>query len=582
MKNIAPPLLLCNHTPAMSERRQAISTEERAGVLPATAIWEHLADVLVQVDAHTGQIELCSPSVQAITGFSVLEVVGRSLLDFVFPEDAALVRGKLVQVAALQTGESVAFRCLSSDGTYFWGEARGSVIYDKTGIKILIVIRNIAERKKFEQRLVQLARTDNLTGLFNRHALMERLAEKCVKDVKPFAVFLLDLDRFKHINDTYGHSYGDELLVEIARRLRLTVRQADLVARIGGDEFVIVAPSVDSEEKAIRLANKILEAVAQPVNINGHLFYPRTSIGISLFPLHCSHEAELLMCADKAMYVAKKQKSGYVLYGLEAPDTIANQMLAIERILHEALEQGRVTIHLQPICDSGRLVITSAEALMRVTDKAGKAISPADFIPIAEQTGLIVQLGDFVIKEVLAILRHQPTLVIAVNVSGQQLKDVNFVPRLKEYLLEFNVEGKQLEIELTESIFMENSAKLIATLTQLTNLGITLSIDDFGTGYSSLSYLRYLPITKIKIDRSFIVEMPENTRDTALVQALVQMSRPLGLKVVAEGVETEAQADVLRTAGCHYFQGYLYHKPMPIATFLETLVNNRPPLKRTE
>lgn len=529
-------------------------------------LWGQLPDIALQVDAQTGIIEACSQAISSITGFSVDEVEGRHVLDFVYPSDCSLVIEALEKGSRQPPQTVITIRCLMADGSYFWGEVCGTIMQN-TGMKFILSVRNITERKKVEQRLVQLAKTDSLTGLYNRHALTEYLQEKCADKDKSFSLFLLDLDKFKHINDTYGHQYGDDLLVEIARRLRMVVRQTDVVARIGGDEFVIVTLAVSSEETASRLANKILDSVAQPVDINGVTFHPRTSIGIALYPLHCANALDLLMCADKAMYQAKKQKSGFVFHGSEPLDLEGGQTLVIERVLYRALAQNRVSVYLQPIIDSQSLKIVGAEALLRLKDVNGNEVSPSDFIPVAEQSGLILELGNFVIDQVLMTLKTNPLLQISINVSGQQLKDAQFITQLEAKLKYFSVEGSQLEIELTESIFMDNSSKLNETLRRLTEMGITLSIDDFGTGYSSLSYLRYLPISKIKIDRSFIIEMPLNSRDTELVQALVQMSRPLGLKVTAEGVETKEQAEVLSLAGCHYFQGFHYYRPMSIAEF---------------
>jgi diguanylate cyclase (GGDEF)-like protein len=425
------------------------------------------------------------------------------------------------------------------------------------------------------RQLRHLATHDALTGLPNRVLLDDRLAQAMAladRDKRSFALMVCDLDRFKLINDSLGHRAGDELLQEVGRRLSAVARTADTVARFGGDEFVLVGSSLAGAEDAMQLAARAIEALRAPVRIAGIDVHASPSIGIALYPEDGASIEALLAHADAAMYAAKHQGRGSVQRYLPGMHAGIEDRVQMESELHQAIELKQFELHYQPKVDTRTGVVRSAEALIRWAHPSRGLVSPADFIPLAEECGLIGAIGEWVIREACRQARAWqeegvPSLRISVNLSASQFREVGLVDSIRRALDDVGLPARYLEVELTESAVMSDPEQSVAILEQLSAMGVLVSVDDFGTGYSSMSYLRRFPIDKLKIDRVFINEIASRPEDASIVRAIVSLAHSLNLKVVAEGVETPAQLDFLKTAGCDEYQGYHYSRPLPADQF---------------
>jgi diguanylate cyclase (GGDEF)-like protein len=425
------------------------------------------------------------------------------------------------------------------------------------------------------RQLRHLATHDALTGLPNRVLLDDRLAQAMAqadRDKRSFALMVCDLDRFKLINDSLGHRAGDELLQEVARRLSAVARTADTVARFGGDEFVLVGSSLADAEDAMQMAARAIEALRAPVRIAGIDVHASPSIGIALYPEDGASIEALLAHADAAMYAAKHQGRGSVQRYMPGMHAGTEDRVQMESELHQAIELKQFELHYQPKVDTRTGVVRSAEALIRWVHPSRGLVSPAEFIPLAEECGLIGTIGEWVIREACRQARAWqeegvPSLRISVNLSASQFRQVGLVDSIRRALDDVGLLARYLEVELTESAVMSDPEQSVAILEQLSAMGVLVSVDDFGTGYSSMSYLRRFPIDKLKIDRVFINEIASRPEDASIVRAIVSLAHSLNLKVVAEGVETPAQLDFLKTAGCDEYQGYHYSRPLPADQF---------------
>jgi len=431
--------------------------------------------------------------------------------------------------------------------------------------------RDVTQATIAEHKVHELARYDSLTGLPNRNMFLgelDRTIARARRNAASFAVCFIDLDRFKNVNDTLGHDAGDVLLRTMATRLRGSVRDSDLVARLGGDEFVVLLEGDPSAADLEMIGNKLLAAIGEPLTIQGSVFLVTGSIGIGLYPGDGADAATLLKHADAAMYLAKdKGKNNVQFYTSELADMAARQF-EVEAALRLALPRGELLLHFQPKIDiaSGRLV--GVEALVRWLHPTRGLVLPGDFIPLAEERGLIVAIGRWVIQAACRQLRDWRLAGlkaprVAVNLSARQFASDNLVEDLLDALALYGVAPSALEVELTESVLMADPERANEVLQQLHAIGVRIAIDDFGTGYSSLSYLKRFPAQTVKIDRSFIRGLPSDRDDTAITQAVIAMAHSLGLGVVAEGVETPEQLELLRRLGCDEAQGYLLGRPMP-------------------
>jgi diguanylate cyclase (GGDEF)-like protein len=431
------------------------------------------------------------------------------------------------------------------------------------------------------KQLRHLATHDALTGLPNRVLMDDRIGQ-CIaladRQSQTFAVIVLDLDRFKVVNDSFGHRVGDELLREVAQRLKGVVREIDTVARLGGDEFVLIITQSPERDAVEAVASRIIEVMQAPVRIAGVEIHTSPSIGIAFYPHDASTTEALLAHADAAMYYAKQQGRNNFQCFVPRMNAATQEKVRLESDMHVALEQKQFELHYQPKVNTATGVMHGAEALLRWTHPVHGPISPAKFIPIAEECGLIGALGAWVVREACRQARAWqldglPSLRVAVNLSASQFRQGNIVTIIRDALDAAGLEARFLEVELTESVVMSDPEESIAILEKLSTMGVLVSIDDFGTGYSSMSYLRRFPIDKIKIDRAFISEAISRPDDASIVRAIVSLAHNLRLKVVAEGVESTEQLEFLKTLGCDQYQGFHFSPALPAAQF-EALVRS--------
>ena len=436
--------------------------------------------------------------------------------------------------------------------------------------------RDISERIEASRRIDVLSHTDALTGLPNRRRLADRIELALAagrREGTPFALLYLDLDRFKPINDTLGQALGDRVLVDVAERIKGGLREIDTVARLGSDEFVVLAQRSDAAG-AEATARRVQEALQAPFCQGGMRFTVTASIGIALYPNDGTSLDELLSCADTAMHEVKDAGRAGIRFHRprHAPgDPALRARMQLDHAMRQALSQQRFRLHYQPQVDLRTGEVRGAEALIRWRDPERGEIAPGEFIPVAEETGFIVAIGHWVLRQAVrqaALWREQGlALTMSVNVSALQFQQPGFVEGVAAALREAQLPGASLELELTESILVQDAQDALARLQALAALGVKLAIDDFGTGYSSLSYLKRFPIGRLKIDRSFVAGLPTDQSDAGLVNAIIQMGRALQLETVAEGVETEAQRQFLRQAGCEQFQGFLFAPALAVPDF---------------
>ncbi len=465
------------------------------------------------------------------------------------------------------------FRLMRHDQTVAHVHARGYVNRDDAGSarKMLAVLQDITARKESEERTRFLADHDELTGLPNRSLFKQSLAQaiqRAERSRKFLSVLFLDLDRFKNINDSLGHETGDQVLRAVAERLSGCVRQVDVVARFGGDEFAVLVEGLTAEDQAGAVARKIIDALAKPLVLAGRQYRPGASIGISTYPTDGRDVLSLQKNADIAMYRAKEEGRGTFQFYSEQLNTHSIQRLEFETNLNAALNNREFVLYYQPKVELASGRITGVEALIRWVSPQFGFVSPADFISIAEETGLIVPMGRWVVQTACVQNRAWqkgglPPLRTAVNISARQMADKGLVNFIVDSMTRTDLTAESLELEITESAVMSNQDHAEKVLNQLKALGFHLTMDDFGTGYSSLAYLKRFPFDSVKIDQSFVRGIPASRDDCAIVEAIIAMAHSLELEVVAEGVETQEQSDFLRKLGCDQIQGYLFSKPIP-------------------
>ena len=546
----------------VSERKQAeakhLLLTERLSLATAVAkvgVWElDLASNTYTWDATTFEIYGFSP---------VVPMPYEKWSAAVYPQDLPAVEATL-RKAIDEKGQGAAeFRIILADGTLRHVSAVGRAVLDENANvrRVLGVAQDITERKQAEERTVHLAHYDALTDLPNRALLLDRLNQltKAPQRRKSkVGVVFIDLDRFKEVNDSLGHDAGDLLLQTIAKRLSKAVRDEDTVARIGGDEFVVVLKALHEVRDVAVIAQKLLSCLVEPVTLNGYELTITASMGISLYPDDATNGQEMIRNADAAMYQAKSAgRNGYQFYTSDL-NRRALEMLSMENALRRAIERQEFVLHYQPQVDISSGCVVGAEALIRWNHPDLGLVMPGKFISIAEERGLIVPIGSWVIEEAArqaAVWQNVGTSIpIAVNVSAVQFRQKDFVEQLANSVRKHRITPNHLELELTESVIMRDAETTVDILERLHDMGFRLSIDDFGTGYSSLSYLRRFPIDKIKIDQSFVTDESAGS----IVTAVIGLARSLKLKVIAEGVETEEQLGILREQLCDEAQGFLF------------------------
>ncbi|MBI5722216.1 MAG: GGDEF domain-containing protein [Burkholderiales bacterium] len=542
----------------------------------------HTEDILMQVDAK-GFVKYVSPSVRRHLGYAPEELQGRCITDLQAPGDRDSWATQLKAAARARRALLLEGRWQHKDGRYVMLEMSLRHAYGLNGrvVETISMSRNVEARNELRERLTRAALTDHLTGLPNRAALVASLERlRAGSRARPFVLFLFDLDRFKQVNDSLGHAAGDQYLIETARRVMSILRPGDTLARMGGDEFVALFEGIDSEDDARGVAGRILDAVSQPFSCHGALLHPRTSIGMVLCDEPDVPADELIIRADRAMYAAKRQGGNLAIaYNGSHVDSMRRDF-DVERSLALALQEERLVLYAQPIVDARSKQPVLAEALVRLRERDGTLLSPAGFIDVAEKTGQILQVGQWVLEQAC---RHARRLeeagtpaAVSVNVSPRQLMHVNYARSVETVLEHTGVSPSRIVLEVTESAVMEDAEKAKAVLQHMRALGFRLALDDFGTGYSSIWMLKSLPFDILKIDRAFVRDIEGPAAGPSTLSAIIDIGKSLNLTVIAEGVETEEQASALERMGCNLLQGFRFHRPMPLQAHAQLMARLQP------
>ena len=532
-----------------------------------------------------------SPEWKMMLGYNVNELSDElsSWLDRVHPDDVEPVLEYIEEaIKKRETKLENIHRLQHRNGEWIWILARATIIYEEDGsVRLVGIHTDITKQKKIEDKLFMqkeqleyLAHHDVLTDLPNRLLFNNKLRDllrEAQENEKLLAVLFIDLDHFKEINDSFGHDIGDEVLKVVTKRLLATIETHDTLARLGGDEFAIIVQNIEDKLSAAQLAEKIVNIFIEPIVLESYPFYLSCSIGISLYPEDDDDATNLLKYADTAMYKAKENgRNDYAFYHEEMTRDALKKVI-IETDLRTALQKDELRVYLQPQFNAVENRLVGMEALVRWQHPEVGLLTPDRFLPVAEISGLIVEIDRFVIKKAIKQLVewYEEGLnpgILAMNISVQQLSKSDFVSFMKSVLKESRCRAEWIELEVTESGLMKNPSEAIKILQALSDLGLELAIDDFGTGYSSLSYLKKLPINRLKIDKSFVDDLPDDEEDVAITRAVIALAKSLNLNVIAEGVETEAQKEFLVENGCEKIQGYLYGKPMDTEAFYEMLL----------
>jgi diguanylate cyclase (GGDEF)-like protein/PAS domain S-box-containing protein len=538
----------------------------------ARSIIDHAVEGILTVDVE-GVIRYINPAAEQAFGYMSEEIIGKNI-NTIFPKltyNDFIYFNKKDRISNTNK-ETVGYKKDSSSVPI---ELTISKFAVEKEFNFTIIMRDITERKRYEETIKFQAFYDALTGLPNRALLKERIdieISHSKQAKQKLAVMFLDLDRFKLINDTLGHDIGDKLLKEIALRLKNCVGKHATIARIGGDEFVVLLPGLVHEESAAHVASKILEAIRQPILIDNHVLYITISIGISIYPEDGGNDETLLTNADVAMYRAKEEgKNNFQLY-TPALNEKALERLALENSLRRALEYNEFVVHYQPKVDGKTEVIVGMEALIRWQHPNWGLVPPLKFIPIAEETGLIMPIGEWVLRTACThnkFLQDSgfPPVTVAVNLSSRQFELQDLTNIVAGILEETGLAAEYLELEITESIAMQSVDHTLKTISQLREMGVKFSIDDFGTGYSSLSQLSNFSVNKLKIDKSFVEKIDGNKGNSTIASTVLALGKSLALSVVAEGVETEEQVNFFRINNCDEMQGYFFGRPMTNEAF---------------
>jgi diguanylate cyclase (GGDEF)-like protein/PAS domain S-box-containing protein len=514
-----------------------------------------------------------SPAAASLTGRPLDELYRnpKALITSVHEEDRRRVYE--ARKTALDGGYDQTYRVVKPDGTIRWVHDRGFPVRDASGRahRIAGIAEDITDRKAAEERLMHLAHYDVLTNLPNRVLFYDRLGQTLAQAKRNqwiVGVLFIDIDRFKNVNDTLGHAVGDKLLQQVAERLKRSVRAGDAVGRLGGDEFAIMLSNLTSAQDASHVAQKIMASFDDPFKLEGADFYVTSSIGVTLYPDDSVEQEALIKNADAAMYRAKELGRNTFQFYKSEMNARALEVLSMESSLRRALDRDEFILHFQPKAGVAEGGIVGVEALLRWRHPERGLVSPADFMPVLEETGLIVPVGDWVLKAVCRQIKAWQragirVVPVAVNLSPREFAAKDLRKTVMRVLGEHGVEPSLLELEITEGSLMVNTGEVVATLEALGQLGIGISIDDFGTGYSSLSYLKRFPLDALKIDRSFVKDITTDTDDATITRAVISMAHSLGLKVIAEGVETESQLAFLASHACDEIQGYYFARPLP-------------------
>jgi len=550
-------------------QRRNIEQEART----ASEVFDNSSEAIMVTNA-VGSISKINKAFLSLTGFEAHQIIGSNPSMLLAPDIKLEVLNNISDALIVEG---------YWQGELTYRNKRGEIRPSWTGITAIkddlgqvqsniIISSDIVDRKITEARIERLAYFDPLTGLPNRSQMHETLEKFMQEEDQLLALLFIDLDRFKPINDTMGHPVGDQVLKEVAQRLAASIREQDLVARIGGDEFTVIMPGLsdleEAMEEAIDVSEMILHQMMQPFVIEDHQLYLSASVGVAMFPENAISGMDLLRNADTAMYHAKAMGKNNFQFYAEEMNIKAMERLELENNLHLALRRNEFELCFQAQWDIKENKLCGIETLLRWRRPNHGIVGPDKFIPIIEETGLIVPIGEWVLRAACEqIIDWQETGYtvpkVAVNLSARQFKDTEMLDRICRIVNETGVDPELIELELTESILMDDVDRTLAVLNEARNMGFGLSIDDFGTGYSSLSYLKQFPVNNLKIDQSFIRNLPYNQEDGQITRTIVAMANNLGLGVIAEGVETQEQRQFLEEIGCYKVQGYMYSHPVP-------------------
>ena len=520
-----------------------------------------------------------------LTGIPATDVVGKRA-DSVLPQVDPNMEELFVRVLK---GESInlpeTYVSMANDRQgWITVSLRPQYEADRRVAGVIVHVRDFTDRKRAEQQIEYQAYHDALTGLANRRLFQEHLTLAIAlaqRRTGLLAVLFLDLDHFKIINDSLGHTMGDALLRVAAARLKTHVREGDVIARVGGDEFTIVLQELKKKEDIPAIAQKVLRAIADPIDVEGHRLYATASIGIAVYPDDGLDAETLLKNADNAMYRAKADGRNTYQMSTEELSRSMQERLTLESGLHQAIERNEFEVYYQPQIDITNMKIVGMEALLRWRHPDRGMMTPGSFMSVAEERGFIVPIGDWVLRTACMqakLFREAgfPSFRVAVNISARQFREAGLVESIENALKQTGLDGQSLELEITESVAMENVDMTLQQLTRLRRTGISIAIDDFGMGHSSLSYLKRFPIDALKIDRNFVEELPERVEDAAIVRSVIELAQGLNLRVVAEGVETKQQLDFLRQQNCREVQGFYFGFPVPPLEFQKLLTVEGP------
>jgi len=506
------------------------------------------------------------------------QFIGKRMTDLLPPEVVSKFQSHVEKILQQEGMITFEYELIMPHGLVHF-EARMSYLPEYN--QIVLIIRDVSEQYKSAEIIRQQAYFDTLTSLPNRFLALDRLSQmltEAERNNEKTAVLFLDLDDFKKINDSLGHEIGDKVLIQSAQRLKQVLREGDTVGRLGGDEFIVLLRGISEHHDALVTTENLLKSFREPFVIDGRELMLTLSIGVAISPENGHCASDLLRNADTAMYQAKDLGRNTYSFFSKEMNTMMLRRFEIEEQMHGALERNEFELYYQPQFDVKKQNITGVEALLRWHNSALGNVTPDEFIPIAEQTGLIIPIGRFVIKQAIDFLdewqnSHHKNVTMAVNLSPCQFRDSELLSFIKGSLNKSNVSAENLELEITEGVLMSGQSHIHDTLIEISTLGIKLSMDDFGTGYSSLSYLRQYAFDVLKIDQSFISGIPLNKADSELVNTIIAMAHSLGLKVVAEGVETQEQLTLLDDLGCDLVQGYYFSKPLPAKQLLDFAVD---------
>lgn len=544
------------------------------------SIFNAAPDGVMLVDLR-GNILMANPSMESLSGFSAEELVGQSVDIFLPPHlrasHARLMRGYFSSPKSRPMG-SLDLQLVRRDGVLLAVDVSLGQMEEAGTHYAIVFVRDLTERKKLEASIRYQAAHDELTGLPNRwlfHVQLSQALMRADRSKLSVAVLVLDLDYFKAVNDSYGHATGDELLVQVAERMRSVLRESDTLARMGGDEFAILLTELTSLDEAVSVAIKLLLALQVLYRLKAQVLYSGASLGMAFYPDDAQDSDTLLRYADLAMYQAKQAGRGtYACYSNDL-DRKVHESMQLHVRLKEAIAQDLLELHYQPQVGVESGLIVGVEALLRWNDPVLGPVSPARFIPVAEATGLILTLSDWVLetacKQIATWSRNGTPLRVAINVSAQQFRQRNLPELVRDALALAGAPAELLDIEITESVAMLQPDLAREHINALVNMGCRVALDDFGTGYSSLGYLKVLPVSKLKIDKSFMDGIPKEVDDVTISRAIIALAHNLGMTIVAEGVETKAQLDFLHQNDCEIYQGWLFAKAMAAQDITEIL-----------